>query len=93
MMLLHVITVVDFSERTSDVYSVYAEDEEEAMRTVIQERGGNQMCGAQTLGEMLSDFESDDVEVTVLTFDLSDAFDDHITANPAHGKMHELVAN
>ena len=91
-MALHIITVVDFSERTSDVYAVYAEDEEAAMRTVIQERGGDQMCETQTLGEMLSDFESDDIEVNVIAFDVGD-FDDHIITNPAHGKVHELVAN
>lgn len=92
MKLLHIITVVDFYERTSDVYAVYAEDEEAAMRTVIQERGGDQVCSTQTLGEMLSVIESDDVEVSVITFDVGD-FDDHIIANPAHGKVHELVAH
>ena len=85
-----VITVANFEDRTLDTYSVYAYSEEQALHEVISHRGGN-IPENLTLSEMLAEYESDDISVTILTFDI-DALNDAMIVNPAHGKLDEIDA-
>lgn len=85
-----VITVANFEDRTLDTYSVYADSEEQALHEVISHRGGR-IPPNLTLSEMLGEFESDDVSVAILTFDL-DVSNDAMIVNPAHGNFDEIDA-